>query len=83
MNDGLKNNISNGSPPQRTLRGGEAREDALQQIGTADSLSISAELFEKTYISPRNRVHGDLRLIVGNPTPLYVFLRSKRQRETN
>ncbi|QKX57463.1 uncharacterized protein TRUGW13939_04576 [Talaromyces rugulosus] len=70
MNDGLKNDISNGSS-QRTPGGSEAREDT--QNRTAGSLFISAEFFEKIYLSPKNCVHGDLRLIVGNPAPLYVF----------
>ncbi|KAF8862883.1 hypothetical protein BDZ45DRAFT_702727 [Acephala macrosclerotiorum] len=36
----------------------------------AESLSIHPELFEKLYLSPQNRVHGDLRATLGNPTPL-------------
>lgn len=46
--------------------------DALRRIRTAGSISISPELFEKIYLSPQNRVHGDLRKTFGNPTPLYV-----------
>ncbi|KAF2019340.1 hypothetical protein BU24DRAFT_439524 [Aaosphaeria arxii CBS 175.79] len=40
---------------------------------TAGSISISPELFEKLYLSPQNRVHGDLRRTVGNPTPLALI----------
>ena len=47
-------------------------ETALRQIRTAGSLSISPELFEKIYLSPKNRVSGDIRSTFGNPTPLYV-----------
>ncbi|KAK4552067.1 hypothetical protein LTR86_010603 [Recurvomyces mirabilis] len=43
---------------------------ALERIRTTGSLSISPELFEKIYLSPQNRVAGDLRKTFGNPTPL-------------
>jgi hypothetical protein len=46
---------------------------ALQQIRTAGSVSISPELFEKLYLSPQNKVAGELRKTFGNPTPLYVI----------
>ncbi|TKA80122.1 hypothetical protein B0A55_03331 [Friedmanniomyces simplex] len=45
-------------------------EDALRRIRTTGSLSISPELFEKIYLSPQNRVAGELRKTFGNPTPL-------------
>lgn len=45
-------------------------DTALKRIRTTGSLSISPELFEKIYLSPQNRVAGDLRKTVGNPTPL-------------
>ncbi|KAK4499021.1 hypothetical protein PRZ48_009533 [Zasmidium cellare] len=45
-------------------------ETALKRIQTTGSLSISPELFEKIYLSPQNRVAGDLRKTFGNPTPL-------------
>ncbi|KAK3705607.1 hypothetical protein LTR37_013215 [Vermiconidia calcicola] len=44
-------------------------DDALRKINTAGSISISPELFEKIYLSPQNKVAGDLRKTVGNPTP--------------
>ena len=43
---------------------------ALQRIRTAGSISISPELFEKLYLSPENKVSGELRKTFGNPTPL-------------
>lgn len=43
---------------------------ALRQIQTAGSISISPELFEKMYLSPPNKVKGELRKTFGNPTPL-------------
>ncbi|KAL1979774.1 hypothetical protein VTN96DRAFT_5202 [Rasamsonia emersonii] len=46
------------------------RDEALERIRATGSLSISPELFEKIYLSPKNTVKGDLRSILGNPTPL-------------
>jgi hypothetical protein len=43
---------------------------ALHKIRTAGSISISPELFEKLYLSPQNKVAGELRKTFGNPTPL-------------
>lgn len=45
-------------------------DEALRKIRTTGSLSISPELFEKIYLSPQNKVAGELRKTVGNPTPL-------------
>ncbi|KAG9231729.1 GPR1/FUN34/YaaH-class plasma membrane protein-like protein [Amylocarpus encephaloides] len=47
--------------------------DALRQIRTAGSISISPELFEKIYLSPQNAVKGDLRQTFGNPTPVALI----------
>lgn len=47
-----------------------SREDALRRVRTAGSISISPELFEKLYLSPENKVKGDLRKTFGNPTPM-------------
>jgi uncharacterized protein len=46
-------------------------ETALRKIRTAGSISITPELFEKIYLSPKNRVSGELRSTFANPTPLY------------
>ena len=37
-------------------------EEALNRIRTAESISISPELFEKIYLSPQNNVKGTLCL---------------------
>lgn len=47
-------------------------DDALRQIKTSGSISISPELFEKIYLSPQNQVKGDIRKTFGNPTPMSV-----------
>ena len=39
--------------------------NALNRIRTTGSLSISPELFEKIYLSPQNKVAGDLRKTFG------------------
>jgi succinate-acetate transporter protein len=45
-------------------------ETALRRIRTAGSISITPELFEKIYLSPKNRVSNNIRSTFGNPTPL-------------
>ena len=45
-------------------------DNALHKIRTAGSISISPELFEKLYLSPQNKVSGELRKTFGNPTPM-------------
>lgn len=51
---------------------GVSTDALLKQTRTANSVSISAELFEKIYLSPQNAVRGDLRKTFGNPTPVSV-----------
>ena len=72
----------NGPNPQSTATGTgqglnpydlspqEERGTALKKIRTAGSISMSPELFEKLYLSPENKIKGDLRKTFGNPTPL-------------
>lgn len=45
-------------------------DTVLSRMRTAGSISISPELFEKIYLSPKNKVKKDLRQTFGNPTPL-------------
>lgn len=47
-------------------------DTALRRLRTAGSISITPELFEKIYLSPKNQVSNNIRSTVGNPTPLYV-----------
>jgi hypothetical protein len=53
------------------------RDTALHKIRTAGSISISPELFEKIYLSPKNQVSNNLRSTFGNPTPLYEHLQDQ------
>lgn len=48
----------------------ESREEALQRVRTAGSLTISPELFEKLYLTPKTPRKGNLQGIIGNPSPL-------------
>ncbi|RMZ85167.1 hypothetical protein DV738_g224, partial [Chaetothyriales sp. CBS 135597] len=45
-------------------------EAGLSRIRTAGSLTITPELFEKIYLSPKNQVSNNLRSTLANPTPL-------------
>ncbi|KAK4997171.1 hypothetical protein LTR66_003362 [Elasticomyces elasticus] len=72
-------NLTAGDPPQphekdfsngSHLNGEMDEHQALNRIRTAGSISISPELFEKLYLSPQNKVSGDLRKTFGNPTPI-------------
>ncbi|OBT84462.1 hypothetical protein VE02_06454 [Pseudogymnoascus sp. 03VT05] len=51
----------------------EIQGDTLRRIQTAGSFVITPEIFEKMYLTPPNKVKGDLRLKFANPTPLQVF----------
>jgi hypothetical protein len=66
----LRTKYSLQSQDGQHLDGEMDSDTALRRIRTAGSISISPELFEKIYLSPQNAVKGDLRKIVGNPTPL-------------
>jgi uncharacterized protein len=47
-------------------------DTALKRMRTAGSLTITPELFEKIYLSPKNQVSNNIRSTFGNPTPLWV-----------
>jgi hypothetical protein len=51
---------------------------ALSRLWTAGSLSISPELFEKIYLSPKNWVSNNIRSTFGNATPRCGYLPSER-----
>ena len=70
----FSNGYGHGNLNNNNLTMGANDGDALQRVRTAGSISIPPELFEKLYLSPENRVKGDLRKTFGNPTPLYVHV---------
>lgn len=41
-------------------------------LTAVNTISLTPEMFEKMYLSPQNKVKGDLRQTFGNPTPMYV-----------
>ncbi|KAL1887172.1 hypothetical protein Sste5346_010383 [Sporothrix stenoceras] len=47
--------------------------DALREVTTNRSVVMSAEMFEKLYLSPHNKVKGELRQTYGNPTPMALI----------
>ncbi|KAH7002574.1 GPR1/FUN34/yaaH family-domain-containing protein [Ilyonectria destructans] len=47
--------------------------EALRETLTSGSVTISAELFEKLYLSPQNKTKGELRQTFGNPTPMALI----------
>ncbi len=52
------------------LERGEAATSDFTRIKSAGSIIISPELFEKLYLNPKTPVAGNLRSIIGNPTPM-------------
>lgn len=44
---------------------------AFERTRSTGSIMISPELFEKLYLNPKTPVAGNLRSIIGNPTPMY------------
>lgn len=55
---------------QQELPSSETHEQTIDRVRSAGLLTISPELFEKLYLQPKTTVKGDLRSILGNPTPL-------------
>ena len=66
--DSDRKNYADSVPYQ--LNGDHSSEEALRKIRTANTIAISPELFEKLYLSPQNKVPGDLRTRFANPTPI-------------
>jgi hypothetical protein len=40
-------------------------------IERVPTIALTPEMFEKLYLTPQNKVKGDLRSTFGNPTPMY------------
>lgn len=66
--DSDRKNYMDSMPYQ--LNGDHSSEEALRKIRTANTVAISPELFEKIYLSPQNKIVGDLRSRFANPTPI-------------
>lgn len=49
-------------------------DDSINNLERTNTyLTITPEMFEKLYLSPKNNVTGDLRKTLGNPTPVAVL----------
>ncbi|KAJ6264993.1 hypothetical protein Dda_1148 [Drechslerella dactyloides] len=57
---------------QRSTSNHAASKEHLEQVRTL-TMPISPELFEKLYLTPEQRVPGDLRKRFGNPTPIAIL----------
>lgn len=44
--------------------------ETLNRFRSAQSISMTPELFEKLYLSPQNAVKGELRKTFANPTAM-------------
>lgn len=59
-----------------------ASDEMFEATRQQTNMTISPELFEQLYLSPKNKVKGELRQTVGNPTPIgkpvHVILRSRK-----
>ena len=67
--DGILSNADSGSSQQEN---GSGTLPKLSQIPT--SVTLSAEQFEKLYLSPMMRQQSSITKSLGNPTPLCVFI---------
>lgn len=85
----MSNGVADGMPPRiskpdiqeaeynYTNNGnGNDFENVLHRARTTGAVSLSADLFEKLYLSPKTEVKGELRATFGNPTPMCVALAS-------
>lgn len=60
--------------PTASYEGDLENGDALHRTNTAQSsLTLTPEMFEKLYLSPKSDVTGSLRKTFGNPTPLALI----------
>jgi uncharacterized protein len=48
-------------------------EDQLRRALTNTNLTLTPELFERIYLSPQNKISGDLRKTFANPTPVAIL----------
>ncbi|KAJ5471013.1 hypothetical protein N7530_008370 [Penicillium desertorum] len=51
---------------------GDISSASFERTKSRGSIMISPELFEKLYLNPKTPVAGNLRSIIGNPTPIAI-----------
>ena len=49
---------------------GGSNHNPRSNLQRANSMYVSPEMFEKMFLSPQNKVHGNLRKTFANPTPV-------------
>ena len=67
------NGVNGGYNPGHAGSGMGSEDEALatmNRLRSAQSVSMSPEMFEKLYLSPPSNVKGQLRKTFGNPTPM-------------
>lgn len=69
----LEPNGHGANPPYNTKEYDAATMDGLQRLNTVSTINLTPEMFEKLYLSPQNKVRGELRKTFGNPTPLAII----------
>lgn len=47
-----------------------SHEEMLSRVRTANSITIPPDIFEQMFLSPENKVKGQLRQTLANPTPI-------------
>ena len=52
------------------VENGDALSPEIEKTKTSASIMIPPELFEKLYLNPKPAVAGNLRSMIGNPTPM-------------
>ncbi|KAL6717161.1 hypothetical protein ACLMJK_005076 [Lecanora helva] len=67
------NYLKGDSPTLPYQNGRDDDVDPLNKVKTANSITLSPEMFEKIYLNPQNQVKGELRNTFGNPTPLALL----------
>ena len=55
---------------EQTIQADGDPREGISRIRTAGAITIPPEIFEKLYLTPANKVKGDLRYKFANPTPL-------------
>ncbi|KAH8700207.1 gpr1-like plasma membrane protein [Talaromyces proteolyticus] len=58
---------------ENTITRDESKGAGMHGLTSVPSIALPPEIFEKLYLSPQNKVKGELRRTFGNPTPLQAL----------
>ncbi|KAI0160749.1 hypothetical protein GGR57DRAFT_456233 [Xylariaceae sp. FL1272] len=64
----MENGVNGGDPKHDDF----GANNLIRHIQTGGSITMPPEMFEKLYLSPQNRVKGELRKTLGNPTAIGI-----------